>query len=44
MKQKFCANCGLPVEDPQNDLCNACGEAAMAAWEEMSPTERVCND
>lgn len=38
--KKLCANCGLPVEDPQNDLCNACGEAATATWEEMSPTEK----
>ena len=37
MKQKLCLNCGLPVEDPANDLCNACGAAMLESWEKEPP-------
>ncbi len=28
------------MEDPQNDLCNACGEAALSAWNDFLLSER----
>jgi cytochrome c556 len=41
---KKCANCGLPVEDNNNDLCNSCGEAAEETWTEQERFKAMLKD